>query len=121
MKKTRKFSQQVCLGAVIFSFLYCLFPRSSYADPAQYVYVEYDKFFAAMFVIITPASAKTASHYVNTVAIMKNGSKLMTNSYASQPDPDAFTYAYDVSAEDGDVLDTITTCSTYERQQDGYS
>jgi hypothetical protein len=112
MKKAKvipKFAYGLLFLALMF---YCICPNRSYADPPQYLYLEYDIFFKTLSVTITHESAATDRHYIKNVILRKNGDVISTNAYTSQPDPSQFTYTYDADAADGDVLEVTAECST---------
>jgi hypothetical protein len=112
MRRAALFYQSVYFALSIALLSCCMYPAISYADPPQYMYLEYDTFFERLSVTITHASAAPEKHYIKTVVIKKNGNILSANDYDSQPDSQIFTYIYQAPAEDGDVLEVTALCST---------
>ncbi|MFW3146828.1 MAG: FeoB-associated Cys-rich membrane protein [Thermoplasmatota archaeon] len=52
-----------------------------------------------------------STHYIDEVAVSKNGVVIIDETYDSQPSRDTFSYEYPVEAEDGDVLEVYVHCS----------
>ena len=83
------------------------------ANPPQSVTVEYDAVAGQLNVTIAHASLDTSTHYIAQVVIEKNSVVNITRDYTSQPTNDVFTYTYDISAVDGDVLKATAKCSLF--------
>jgi hypothetical protein len=73
--------------------------------------LEYDFSAQKLNVTITHNVADTNTHYIEKVEIWKNDVLEITRDYTSQPSTSSFTYSYDISAVDGDVLKVKGTCS----------
>lgn len=62
-------------------------------------------------VTITHNVGSDPSHYIATVTIMVNGSIVDTQVYTSQPDPNMFTYVYNITANIGALIFVRADCS----------
>ena len=49
-------------------------------------------------------------HYIFKVEIKKNNVVYNTSSYTNQPDPNSFTYIYQINATTNDTIDVIASC-----------
>lgn len=83
------------------------------ANPPQSVALEYDLAAGQLNVTIGHVSVDTSTHYVAQVVIEKNAVVNITANYTSQPTNDIFTYTYNISAVDGDVLKATARCSLF--------
>jgi len=61
-------------------------------------------------VTITHDSENVNTHYIYKVDIVKDGAAYNTTMYTSQPDAHQFTYRYNVTAGDGDILAVTASC-----------
>jgi len=61
-------------------------------------------------VTITHPVSDPTTHYIYKVEIKKNGADYNISTYTSQPDPNSFTYSYQVNATTGDVIDVTASC-----------
>jgi hypothetical protein len=73
--------------------------------------LEYDFTTQKLNVTITHDVPTPDTHYIETVEIYKNNTLLNSYPYTSQPTTSTFSYEYDVSAVDGDVIKVNITCS----------
>jgi len=61
-------------------------------------------------VTITHPVSDPTTHYIYKVELKKNGLIYNTSTYTSQPDPNSFTYTYQVNATIGDTIDVTASC-----------
>jgi len=61
-------------------------------------------------VTITHPISDPTTHYIYKVELKKNGLIYNTSTYTSQPDPNSFTYTYQVNATIGDTIDVTASC-----------
>lgn len=94
------------LGLILF-----LASTPSLAHAPSSVTLSYDQANSLLSVTITHTVTAPSSHYVKTVEVFKNGAKVLSKDYTSQPDLMTFTYSYKLNATDGDVLKATATCS----------
>jgi desulfoferrodoxin (superoxide reductase-like protein) len=64
-----------------------------------------------LFVTLTHTSPTTTNHYVETVVVYRNDVEVLEETYTSQPDTRTFTYEYEVTAVDGDILKVYSECN----------
>ncbi|HYA13723.1 MAG TPA: hypothetical protein VEF33_05230 [Syntrophales bacterium] len=93
--------------------VFCLYPQMSFATAPKDIKLEYDASTQTLTVTITHKSIATDFHYIKYVEIKKNGAEVSKNKYDSQPDPETFTYKYNVPAADGDTIEVTGTCSLF--------
>lgn len=62
-------------------------------------------------VTLTHTSPTTTNHYVETVVVYRNDVEVLEETYTSQPDTRTFTYEYEVTAVDGDILKVYSECN----------
>lgn len=94
--------------SVIFSF-----PQKLFATPPQALTIFYDFSSQILTVTITHKSLMTSFHYIKHVKIKKNGLHVSDNVYDNQPDPQKFTYKYELPATVGDKLEVTADCSLW--------
>jgi hypothetical protein len=109
-------SEHLKIGAMC--VLVGLFIASTLAGPAtahppSAVELSFDKAAGQLSVTITHDSENVNTHYIYRVDIKKNGAAYNTSMYTSQPDAHRFTYKYNVSAGDGDILEVTASCVQY--------
>jgi len=98
------------LLAVLASVLFlCTSPSEGHA-PSD-MELEYDYGSQVLSVTITHTTPAPSSHYVETVDVYRNDILVLEEHYDSQPDPRTFTYEYEVTAVDGDILRVHAECS----------
>ena len=88
-----------------------LLTGSAKATTPSSVDLTYDLAKQELTVTISHPVADTSNHYIKTVEVKKNSAAVSTNQYTSQPTNDLFSYTYNVSAADGDVLEATAICS----------
>jgi hypothetical protein len=101
--------------SILFLFFIFLFfyPQPVSAHTPENVQLEYDSYTHTLKVTITHNTSSPDTHFVKSVEIKNNGLVLSRNEYDSQPARDTFTYAYDVSAQDGDTIEVTANCSIF--------
>jgi len=97
-----------CMVALVLCF-----PVSAGAHSPKEVKLAYETSSQNLKVTITHASPFPSSHYVKSVEIKKNGKTVLTKEYNNQPAETPFTYAYDIAAAPGDVLEVKASCRLY--------
>jgi hypothetical protein len=97
--------------AALSLLLLCFLPPMAQANAPQDVKIAYDAGSQNLKVTITHKSSFTNTHYIKYVEITKNGNSLGKNIYDSQPDPETFSYTYNVPAVKGDTLTVKASCS----------
>jgi len=80
------------------------------ATPPSAMDLSFDRAAGQLSVSITHDSENINTHYIYKVEIKMNGAAYNTSMYTSQPDAHQFTYRYNVSAGDGDVLEATASC-----------
>lgn len=93
--------------------LFLFFPVSAGAHGPKEVKLAYEASSQNLKVTITHASPFPSSHYIKSVEIKINGKTALTKEYKNQPAETPFTYAYDMAAAPGDVLEVKAACSLY--------
>jgi hypothetical protein len=83
------------------------------ANAPQDIKITYDANSQILKVTITHKSSSPNSHYIKYVEITKNGNAIGKNIYDSQPDPETFSYTYNVPAVKGDSLAVKASCSRF--------
>jgi hypothetical protein len=81
------------------------------AHPPSNMVLEYDFESQQLDVTITHNTPAPNQHYVEKVEIWVNDDLKLTRDYTSQPTANTFTYTYDVSAKDSDIIKVKATCS----------
>jgi hypothetical protein len=97
----------LCISAM----LYAASPAGAHG-PSE-VILSYDQEERILSVSITHKVGDSSSHYINEVIVTKNGDRLESYRYKSQPDKITFTYTYTVEAEGGDVIDVTAACNRF--------
>jgi len=104
----------VALPALIFLLLtLTILPTPILAHPPAEMKLEYNFDEQTLSVTITHSVSTPESHYVKKLEIKKNADLYLTRDYTSQPTTSTFTYTYDVTVGDGDVLEATAYCSLY--------
>lgn len=98
------------IAALAALFAVMLFAPAASAHPPQKVECAYNYNTQSLTVTITHR-VSTSDHYIFKVVVTKNGAPYKTYNYTNQPDPNVFSYNYDVPAADGDVLRAQAYCS----------
>ena len=112
MKK--KYEIKLLVSCLSFCLLLlCLYPSVTQANAPQDVKITYDANSQILKVTITHKSSSPNSHYIKYVEITKNGNAIGKNIYDSQPDPETFSYTYNVPAVKGDSLAVKASCSRF--------
>jgi hypothetical protein len=106
-------SKSTLTHSILFLFLifFFFYPQPVSAHTPENVQLEYDSYTHTLKVTITHNTSSPDTHFIKSVEIKKNGLVLSSNEYDSQPARDTFTYAYDVSVEDGDTFEVTANCS----------
>ena len=102
--------QRGCILVLLCSVLICAIATPVNANAPSALTVSYNLESLAFQVTITHPVSDTVTHYIYKVEIKKNGVGLNTTTYTSQPDPNSFTYTYQVNASTGDTLDVTASC-----------
>ena len=97
-----------CMVALVLCF-----PVSAGAHSPKEVKLAYETSSQNLKVTITHASPFPSSHYIKSVEIKINGKTALTKEYNNQPAETPFTYAYDIAAAPGDILEVKASCSLY--------
>ncbi len=79
--------------------------------------LQYDFVNQVLSVTITHESLSTSTHYIDKVTIYRNDIEVLQETYTSQPEPRVFTYEYDVTAVDNDVLKATVSCTTGQEDE----
>ena len=93
--------------------VFCLHPQMSFATAPKDIKLEYDASTQTLTVTITHKSIATDFHYIKYVEIKKGGTVISNNKYENQPDPETFTYKYNVPATEGETIEVTGTCSIF--------
>ena len=80
------------------------------ATPPSDMTISYNLETHELQVTITHPVSNPTTHYIHEIKIVKNGVLYNTSLYDSQPDPNRFTYSYQVNATTGDIIDVTATC-----------
>jgi hypothetical protein len=113
MKNTIFHKSIIISGFILLFLVIWSYPQDSYANPPQDVKVSYDSGSQVLTVTITHKSPAKGFHYIKYVEIKKNGDVLSNNKYDSQPEPETFTYTYNLPAAKGDMLEVTATCNMW--------
>ncbi|NYT09625.1 MAG: hypothetical protein GKC09_06780, partial [Methanosarcinales archaeon] len=89
--------------------LFLSLPAAAHA-PSQ-VSLAYDSTNQSLQVTVTHTVSNPSGHYVYKIEVLKNGEKVLTKDYTSQPTGSAFSYDYPINATTGDVLKATAYCS----------
>jgi desulfoferrodoxin (superoxide reductase-like protein) len=112
--KNKTYSASMMIIALFLLFWDVLgYPLNSYATPPQDVKVSYDSNSHSLKVTITHKTLSQNFHYIKYVTIMKNGTIISNNKYGNQPNPEMFTYTYNLPAVEGDLLEVTATCNIF--------
>jgi len=104
----------VALPALIFLLLtLTILPTPILAHPPAEMKLEYNFDEQTLSVTVTHSVSTPESHYVKKLEIKKNADLFLTEDYTSQPTTSTFTYTYNVTVGDGDVLEATAYCSLY--------
>jgi desulfoferrodoxin (superoxide reductase-like protein) len=113
MKRTISISRVILGALLVFSLSVFAFPQSAFATAPKDVKLAYNANSQTLTITITHKSLSTGSHYIKKVEIKKNGTLVSDNTYKNQPDPETFTYTYQLSAQEGDTLEVTATCNLW--------
>jgi len=103
----------VALPALILLLLiFTVLPSPTRAHAPADVKLDYNIAEQTLSVTVTH-SVLTPDHYVKKIELKKNADLFLTEDYTSQPTTSTFTYTYDVTVGDGDVLEATAYCSLY--------
>mgnify|MGYP001365177435 CR=1 FL=1 len=91
-------------------------PAAAEAHRPAAIVLAYEAGAGQLTVTVTHRVSNPDRHYVESIRIWKNGVPSGEFAYKSQPDKDGFTYTYDISANEGDVLRVEGTCSVYGKR-----
>ncbi|MDD4651532.1 MAG: PQQ-dependent sugar dehydrogenase [Methanothrix sp.] len=80
------------------------------AHPPSLVSLAYDSQNQSLKVTTTHQVSDPTSHYVFRIEVLKNGEKVITKEYTSQPTPSTFSYDYPLNASKGDILKATAYC-----------
>lgn len=112
--KYKIFSSSVMITALFLSLWVILgHPLNAYATPPQDVKISYDYHSHTLKVTITHKTLSQNYHYIKYVEIKKNGAVVSNNKYDNQPDPETFTYTYDLPSVEGDTLEVTASCNIW--------
>jgi hypothetical protein len=95
----------------VFIFVILLLPQGAVAHPPSNMQVSYNATGEDLFVTITHIVPNPGVHYVQKVAIFRNGNLVNSSTYTSQPSPDTFAYRYGLHASGGDRFEVTASCS----------
>jgi hypothetical protein len=114
-QKNEKKQKQVQFFRYTTLFVLCLIamiviPYVVCATPPSDMTVSYNLDTQELRVTITHQVSNPETHYIREVQIEKNSVLYNTSLYTSQPDPNSFTYTYQVNATTGDNIDVTATC-----------
>ena len=96
---------------ILLSLLLAVLPAPSSAHPPSDVHLEYDFLNQKLNVTISHNVGNPSTHYIQRVRVTKNSVTVIDEQYTSQPTGNTFTYTYDVSADDGDLLEAYAECN----------
>ena len=99
------------LGLVAVFSLIAFCPMDAYAHPPKEVKLVYNISLQKLEVTVTHETSFPGYHYVKQIEIKKKGDSVSAHNYQSQPAKAEFTYKYDVSAAEGDVLEVTAQCN----------
>jgi glucose/arabinose dehydrogenase len=80
------------------------------AHPPSQVILAYDSQNQSLKVTTTHQVSDPTSHYVFRIEVLKNGEKVLTRDYTSQPTSSTFSYDYPLNASKGDILKVTAYC-----------
>jgi desulfoferrodoxin (superoxide reductase-like protein) len=80
------------------------------AHPPSQVSIAYDSQNQSLMVTTTHQVSDPTSHYVFRIEVLKNGEKVITKEYTSQPTPSTFSYDYPLNASKGDIIKATAYC-----------
>jgi len=81
------------------------------AHPPSTVDLIYDLDTGVLTVTITHNTPTPGIHYIENVEISRNGLVQISQDYTSQPSVSTFSYEYEITAVDGDVLTAVARCN----------
>lgn len=106
-KTVKRVSIVLLISMIIVAFFF----NPALAHNPQSMELDYDFINQRLNVTITHNVADINSHYIESIEIYKTDVLYLKENYTSQPNTSTFTYAYDVQAQDGDVLRVTAICS----------
>jgi len=104
------FSYNVLIGVCLMAVC-LLLPQYACADAPQNLTLNYQVKTQTLTVTIIHPSPFTGMHYIKQVEIKKNNEAAVKNDYTSQPGKASFSYAYNVPAAIGDILEVTVICN----------
>jgi len=110
MSKKKSIRTALALYCIAFLVITIL-PMPSMAHPPSGMQLEYDINTQKLNVTITHNTGNPNSHYIFKVTVKRNNDLVIDKQYTSQPTSSSFTYTYDVTALDGDVLEAYAECN----------
>jgi len=102
---------KIYVAFCIIILLFTTIPSTVIAHGPSEVIVKYDFDNQQLEVTITHNVGDPNSHYINKIELYKNSILIDTQEYDNQPTSSTFSYTYDISAEDGDVLKAHAYCN----------
>jgi hypothetical protein len=99
----------LALVAVFSLIVFC--PMAAYAHSPKEVKLVYNITLQKLEVTVTHETLFPGFHYIKQIEIKKKGDSVSAHNYQSQPTKSEFTYTYNVSAVEGDVLEVTAACS----------
>jgi hypothetical protein len=93
-------------------FLSILYIQNVSAHPPSKLNLYYNEKSNELFVNITHV-VSIDDHYIKSVEIKINGVEFNNFNYYSQPDNSFISYIYNISANDGDVIQVKATCNQF--------
>jgi hypothetical protein len=105
-------SSRAAFSVIMIALLLPLaYPMPAAANAPAEVQLSYDISKRALEVKITHPSKSPQRHYIEKVAVIKNGSQVSEAAYKNQPDQETYSYSYPLDAAPGDVLEAKASCS----------
>ncbi len=101
------------LALFLFFWIMLVYPQTTYATAPKDVKLSYNLSTQTLTVTITHKTLAQNFHYIKYVEIKKNGATVSNNKYNNQPDPETFTYTYNLAAGEGDKLEVTAICSLW--------
>jgi hypothetical protein len=109
MQNTKKITFLISLGLLIVF----LSPSIILAHPPKGLSAVYDASTQKLTVRIDHGSMFPSAHYINKVEVKKNAQVVISQAYKSQPDKSPFEYTYEISSNEGDILEITASCNLY--------
>lgn len=93
------------------AFLISMTPQPVRAHAPGSVTLSYDYSTKNLSVTISHSVSNPNTHYVMKVTLKRNSNQIAVHNYTSQPTNNIFTYYYNVTASDGDILSATADCN----------